>query len=79
MDRIEQLRTYTVQELVGELKRRKDELDSALSLFVTTGAQVRNPRKSEAKAAYWREWHEYHAAHPDATVGDWRKAKKRKR
>jgi hypothetical protein len=52
-------------------------LDSALAVFATPGAQIKNPRKSEAKAAYWREWHEYLAAHPAATVEDWRKAKKR--
>lgn len=78
MDRLAQLQTYSVRELVDELKRRKDELDSALAMFAGPGAQtVRNSKMSEAKAAYWRGWHEYRAAHPDATVTDWRRSRKR--
>ena len=78
MDRLAQLQTYTVRELVDELKRRKSELDSALATFAGSGSQnVSNPRMSEAKATYWRGWHEYKAAHSDATVEDWRRSRKR--
>ena len=77
-DRQKQLESFTVGELVGELQRRKAELDEALALLALPGAnsdEAKNPRMSEAKAAYWQEWHEYKATHPDATVAEWRKSK----
>jgi hypothetical protein len=78
MDRMGQLKMYSIAELVGELKRRKDELDSALAMFAGPGSTtIRNSRMSEAKARYWAEWHEYKATHPDATVEQWRRSQKR--
>jgi hypothetical protein len=77
-DRQKQLEGFTVGELVGELQRRKAELDEALGLLALPGAdkdEAKNPRMSEAKAAYWQEWHEYKAAYPHATVAGWRKSK----
>lgn len=77
-DRLRALGTYSVRELVEELKRRKDEIDDALALFAApTDSAPRYARKSEAKAAYWAEWHEYKAANPNATLERWRKARKR--
>ena len=78
VDRQKQLGSFTVGELVAELQRRKAELDEALALLTLPGAdgdEAKNPRMSEAKAAYWAEWHQYRAAHPDATVAEWRKSK----
>ena len=78
MDRLKQLETYTVRELVDELKRRIDELDEARALLAATSDQaVRNSRMSEAKSAYWKEWHKYKAANPDAKVEQWRRSQKR--
>lgn len=78
MDRLKQLESYTVRELVDELKRRKDELDAALAIITGTGdSPVKNSRMSEAKAAYWKEWHEFKKTHPDSTVDQWRRSQKR--
>lgn len=77
MDRLEQLKSYTVPELVAELRRRIAELDEARTLLALTGDPGKKSRMSEAKAAYWRGWHEYRAAHPDATVDEWRRSQKR--
>jgi hypothetical protein len=79
-DRLKVLESYTVAELVGELKRRMAELDEAKALLGgprTPKDGAKNPAMSEAKAKYWAGWHEYRALHPDATVGEWRKAQKR--
>lgn len=78
-DRLKALATYSIRELVDELKRRKDEIDDALSVF--SGPPANGPkytRKSESKAAYWAAWHAYKEQHPSATVAEWRKAQKRK-
>lgn len=77
MDRLQHLQTYTVQELVSELRRRIAELDEARALLAGTESGPKNSRMSQAKAEYWREWREYKAAHPDATVEQWRRAQKR--
>lgn len=78
MDRLKLLGEYTVGELVDELKRRKDELDGALaSIPGPSGNAPKNTRMSQAKAAYWKAWHSYKGQHPNATVAEWRKAKKR--
>lgn len=84
-DRLKALEGYTVAELVGELKGRMAELDEARALLGgnTPGAPkgrdgAKNPAMSQAKARYWASWHEYQAAHPGATVAEWRKAQKRK-
>jgi len=76
MDRLTQLQSYTVRELVDELKRRIAELDEARALLAGT-EPVKHSRMSEAKAEYWRGWREYKVAHPDATVEQWRRAQKR--
>lgn len=77
MDRLTQLQSYTVRELVDELKRRIAELDEARALLAGTEDVPKNSRMSQAKAEYWRGWREYKAAHPDATVEQWRRAQKR--
>jgi ribosomal protein L29 len=78
MDRTEQLRSYSVRELVDELKRRKAELDGAVAEFTTAaGASAKNPRMSEAKAEYWRAWRAYKAQHPNASASEWRKSLKK--
>ena len=80
MERQKLLESFTDRELVDELKRRFAVMDEARALFgglSTTGAK--NPKMSEAKAAYWREWHEYKAAHPDASLEQWRRSQKRRK
>lgn len=79
MDRTEQLRSYSVRELVGELKRRKAELDGAVAEFAGSviDGGAKNPRMSEAKAQYWRSWHLYKEQHPASSVAEWRKARRR--
>lgn len=77
MDRIEQLKAFTTSELIEELRRRKAELDAGISSLTGSAGQAKNSRMSEAKAAYWQEWHQYKAAHPEATVEQWRRAHKR--
>lgn len=76
-DRQKQLESFTDRELVDELKRRFAVLDEARALFGATATGAKNPRMSEAKAAYWRQWHDYKAAHPDATLEQWRRSQKR--
>ena len=77
MDRVDQLKAFTTAELIEELRRRKEELEAGISLLTGSATPVRNSKMSEAKAAYWQAWHEYKAAHPDATVEQWRRAQKR--
>ena len=79
-ERLKLLESYSVRELTDELRRRIAELDEARALLAgtsTSGQPVRNSKMSEAKAAYWAAWHEYRAAHPDATVAQWRKTQKK--
>jgi hypothetical protein len=69
------LATYTVRELVDELKRRKDELDDAFAVTGGTSNDTpKNTRMSKAKTAYWKAWHAYKEQHPDATIAERRKA-----
>jgi hypothetical protein len=77
MDRLQQLQSYSVKELVDELRRRITELDEARALLALAGDPGKKSRMSEAKAAYWQGWHEYKAAHPDATVDEWRRSQRR--
>jgi hypothetical protein len=79
MDRQKQLESFTTDELATELKRRFAEMDRhRAELFgAPSGTSAKNPRMSEAKAAYWQEWREYKAAHPDATLEQWRRSQKR--
>jgi hypothetical protein len=77
MDRLTQLQSYTVRELVDELKRRIAELDEARALLAGTEDGPKNSKMSQAKAEYWRDWRRYKAEHPDATVEQWRRAQKR--
>lgn len=80
MDRLKQLETYSTPELIAELRRRMDELDEARALLGGSGTgSVKNPAMSSAKAAYWKAWHQYRAAHPAATVAEWRKGQKASR
>jgi len=79
MDRLAQLRTYTDDELIAEMARRKAEYlqkARALSGGSETGSG-QYPRKSEAKRQQWAGWHTYKAQHPDATVTEWRRLRKR--
>jgi len=75
------LESFTTMELVQELKRRLDELDQARALLLGSSAQVsgKNPRLSGAKAAYWKDWHDYKAQHLNATVEEWRKSQRKGR
>jgi hypothetical protein len=77
MDKPKLLTEFTTAELTGELQRRIAELDRArvLLMLPSTG---KNPRVSAAKTQYWKAWHEYSAAHPGATVAEWRKSQKHK-
>ena len=74
------LETVSTRELVEELNRRITKLESARALLleaVPSGSSpAKNPRISGAKAKYWQGWHDYQAAHPDATVAEWRKSLK---
>lgn len=79
MDRLRALESYTDDELLDEINRRRREaLQRAEKLALGTGdGSGKYARKSEAKATYWREWHAYKEQHPDATVAAWRKAQRR--
>jgi len=77
MDQSEQLKKFSTAELIEELRRRKAELDAGISMLAGDADGPRNSRMSQAKAAYWREWHEFKESHPDATVEQWRRAQKR--
>jgi hypothetical protein len=77
MDRQKQLEAFTDRELVDELRRRFAVLDEARALLTCAVGTVKNPRMSEAKAAYWAAWHEYKTTHPDATREQWERSKKR--
>lgn len=72
-NRQKQLEAFTDDELVSEIKRRFALLSGALGPV----GSAKNPRMSEAKAAYWAAWHEYKATHPDATREQWERSKKR--
>jgi len=79
MDRQKPLAAFTDQELLEEINRRRTEhLEQARAL--TLGPfEGKSPRKSQAKLEYWQEWHEYRKQHPNATVDEWRRSKKRKK
>lgn len=78
MDRLERLREYTDTELLEELNRRIAEYQGKVDRIRATMSPAPGKffAKSQAKTEYWREWHEYKAAHPDATVEQWRRAQK---
>lgn len=71
------LETYSTRELVAELKRRMAELDEARALL-GGNSSGKNPRISGAKLAYWSAWHKYRAEHPEATIEEWRKLKRKR-
>lgn len=78
MNREEQLRGFTDEELLDELNRRIEESRKRMqTLSRGLGEPGKFFAKSQAKAKYWAEWHEYKAAHPDATVEQWRRSQKR--
>jgi CHAD domain-containing protein len=77
MDRLAQLKNYSLSELVAEVKRRIAEADTARAVILGPVLMRSHPKMSEAKAAYWRAWHEYKVTHPDARVEQWRRAQKR--
>lgn len=71
------LASFTDEELIVELKRRiarADEMKLALASLAGPSTAVKSSNVSKAKAEYWAAWHTYKAAHPDATVAEWRKA-----
>jgi len=75
MDQVKKLETYSTRELIDELKLRIAELDEARALLAGTlpsPAAGKNPKLSAAKVEYWKSWWEYKAAHPIASVEDWR-------
>ena len=76
-DRIKALESYTDDELLAEIHKRREEAQQRVAkLCMTTEEQSgKYQRKSEAKAAYWAAWHAYREKNPDATVDEWRKAK----
>jgi len=77
MDRLKALESYTDDELLAEIQRRRLEAQQRLSRLSLASDDGRSILKSQAKAAYWSSWHQYKAQHPDATVDVWRKAQKR--
>jgi hypothetical protein len=80
-DRIRGLESYTDDELLSEMQRRRAEAQQRVNkLSAITGEKTvaKNPRMSAAKALYWSAWHEYRSSYPDASLEDWRKAQKRK-
>jgi hypothetical protein len=78
MDRQEQLKSYSTAELVAELRRRKEELESGIALLAEPrDSSARNSKMSAAKAEYWKPWHDYKRSNPDATLAEWRRALKR--
>ena len=79
MDRVERLREYTDTELLEELNRRIEEYQAKMEAIRAGMSPGKYFAKSQAKAAYWRGWHEFKQAHPDATVEQWRRAQKRKK
>jgi hypothetical protein len=84
MDKAGKLESFATEELIAELERRFAELDRARSRFATLvgvlastpSSTVTHPAVSRAKAEYWAAWHQYKAAHPDATVAEWRRVQK---
>jgi hypothetical protein len=82
MGRLAQLQSYSLEELVGEIERRRAEMSSALARIGAgagsgPGSGAKNPRMSDAKRQHWAGWHTYKAQHPDATVTEWRRLRKR--
>lgn len=76
MDRLKQLEAYSTRELIDELMRRKGELDSGMAILAESNRRgVKYSRKSAAKAAYWKDWHDYKGAHPAATLKQWRRSR----
>lgn len=79
MDRQEFLRSLTDEELLNELQRRIEESQARMKTLM---AGMNPPpgkffKKSLAKVKYWGEWREYKAAHPDATMEQWRRSRRR--
>ena len=79
VDRIERLREYTDTELLEELNRRLVEYQDRMDAIRDgmSPAPGKYFAKSQAKAEYWKPWHQFKAAHPDATLAEWRRALKR--
>jgi hypothetical protein len=78
MNREEQLRSFTDEELLEEINRRVEESRKRMQALTRgLGEPGKFFAKAQAKARYWAPWHEYRAAHPDATVAEWRRAQKR--
>ena len=75
------LASFSDEELIAELKRRiarADEMKAALA-SLAGGTPLKSSNVSRAKAEYWATWHTYKTAHPDATVGEWRRSQARQR
>jgi len=71
------LASFSDEELIAELKRRiarADEMKAALASLSGPSTAMKSSNVSKAKAEYWADWHAYKAAHPGATVTEWRKA-----
>lgn len=52
MDRLAQLQTYTLEELVSEIERRRAEMNQALAR-IGASATSKSPARSEAARARW--------------------------
>lgn len=77
MDRSELLKSFT-DKLLDELNRRVQEYQGKMEIRPgMSPAPGSYFKKSQAKADYWRGWHEYKATHPNATVAEWRRRRKR--
>ena len=77
--RLELLKSFTDHELLDELNRRIHEYQGKMQAIMAGMSPPPGTffKKSQAKAEYWRGWHDYKAAHPNVTVADWRKSRKR--
>lgn len=77
-DHTAKLSDFTDEELLAEIQRRRAEAQRRLDRFaVAAGDKPKYAAKSEAKAIYWAEWRQYKANHPNATVEQWQRMRKR--
>jgi hypothetical protein len=78
-DKLSVLASLSDDELLAEIQRRRDEAQRRLDRFtVAVTGRAKSEGKSRAKAAYWAEWREYHAQHPNATVQQWQRSRKKR-
>ncbi|HEX5434425.1 MAG TPA: hypothetical protein VFY05_09330 [Candidatus Angelobacter sp.] len=57
MDKFKALESYTDEELLAEISRRRTEAQERANRLAVVGQKATSyPKKSAAKAAYWEKW-----------------------